>query len=151
MFRILCRELRLRQSYVEHLENLKLQKEDEKEALQKHVMQQVTGVYRLAEEEAVQRLAAHTKELQVESGAIKHTRYHRHPCSLCPDGPRRGCDLAGVHGNCVQAKSFPRPATKAKCQLETDAAVECYKKNSADPLACWKMVAFSSSSPLDRL
>jgi len=59
------RELRLRRSYLEHLENLTLQKDDEKEALRKSVMQQVTGVYKLAEDDAVQRLAAHTKELQV--------------------------------------------------------------------------------------
>jgi hypothetical protein len=50
---------------LEHLENLTLQKDDEKEALRKSVMQQVTGVYKLAEDDAVQRLAAHTKELQV--------------------------------------------------------------------------------------
>jgi hypothetical protein len=65
----LSRELRLRQSYVEHLENLTLQRDDAKEALQKHVMQQVTGVYRLAEEEAVQRLSAHKKDLQVASSS----------------------------------------------------------------------------------
>jgi hypothetical protein len=59
------RELRLRRSYLEHLENLTLQKDDEKEALRKSVMQQVTGVYKLAEDDAVQRLASHTKELQV--------------------------------------------------------------------------------------
>ena len=50
---------------MEHLENLTLQKDDEKQALQKHVMQQVSGVYKLTEDEAVQRIAAHTKNLQV--------------------------------------------------------------------------------------
>ena len=75
----LSRELRLRQSYVEHLENLTLQRDDAKEALQKHVLQSVTGVYRLAEEEAVQRLSAHTKDLQV---AFSSPASHVLTCTL---------------------------------------------------------------------
>ena len=74
----LNRELKLRQAYVDHLENLTLQKLDEKEALTKHVMQQVTGVYRLTEEDAAQRLAAHNKDLQV-ANTRTHTHTHTHP------------------------------------------------------------------------
>ena len=116
---MLCREFRLRQSYVEHLENLKLQKEDEKEALQKHVMQQVTGVYRLAEEEAVQRLAAHTKELQVGPGAVDRTRCHRHRGILCADGPCYACDLAACMATVCRRKPFlvPRPRPSASSRL----------------------------------
>mmetsp|Transcript_9656 Transcript_9656/g.19464 ORF Transcript_9656/g.19464 Transcript_9656/m.19464 type:complete len:216 (+) Transcript_9656:95-742(+) len=61
------RELRLRKAYVEHLENLTVKKDDEKEALQERILQQVTGVYRLAEDEAIERLAAHTEDLQKRS------------------------------------------------------------------------------------
>ena len=62
---------------MDHLENLTLQKLDEKEALTKHVMQQVTGVYRLTEEDAAQRLAAHNKDLQV-ANTRTHTHTHTH-------------------------------------------------------------------------
>mmetsp|Transcript_995 Transcript_995/g.1905 ORF Transcript_995/g.1905 Transcript_995/m.1905 type:complete len:219 (+) Transcript_995:35-691(+) len=61
------RELRLRKAYVEHLENLTLKKDDEKEALQEKILQQVTGVYKLAEDEAIERLAAHTDQVQARS------------------------------------------------------------------------------------
>mmetsp|Transcript_33855 Transcript_33855/g.80643 ORF Transcript_33855/g.80643 Transcript_33855/m.80643 type:complete len:216 (-) Transcript_33855:82-729(-) len=61
------RELRLRKAYVEHLENLTVKRDDEKEALQEKILQQVTGVYRLAEDEAIERLAAHTEDLQQRS------------------------------------------------------------------------------------
>jgi len=88
-----CRELRLRQTYVEHLENLTLQKDDEKDALQKHVLQQVTGVYKLAEEEAVQRLSAHTKELQVNEP-------HDLLNSVVPNLPSPLCHLRAVGNRC---------------------------------------------------
>ena len=62
---VACRELRIRQAYVEHLENLTLEKDDEKEALQRRVMQQVTGVYKQAESEAITRLADRASQLEV--------------------------------------------------------------------------------------
>ena len=105
-------------------------------------MQQVTGVYRLHEDEAVQRLAAHTKDLQVVPNS---------PPLIAPITPCMLHIWLGVgdpSADCskhVQAKTFRRPITKVKCQLETDAAVECYKKNSADPLSCWKMVVRSAA------
>ena len=61
------RELRIRQAYVEHLENLTLQKEDEKEALQMKVMQQVAGVYKQAEDDAIQRLSDNVADLQAKT------------------------------------------------------------------------------------
>ena len=44
-------ELLLRKAYVNHLEDLTLQKDDEKDVMHKQVMQQVTGVYKLHENE----------------------------------------------------------------------------------------------------
>ena len=42
----------------------------------------------------------------------------------------------------LQAKTFRRPASPVKCKLETEAAVECYKTNSKNPLACSKLVPY---------
>ena len=60
----MCRELRIRQAYVQHFENLTM-KDDEKEVLQKKMMQQMTGVYKQAEDKAISRLAENTSKLQV--------------------------------------------------------------------------------------
>jgi len=43
----------------------------------------------------------------------------------------------------LQAKTFRRPVSQVKCKLETEAAVECYKTNSQNPLACSKLVSVS--------
>lgn len=45
---LMCRELKMRKAYVEHLENLTLKKDDEKEELQARVLQQVTGTARFS-------------------------------------------------------------------------------------------------------
>ena len=124
------RELSLRKAYVEHLENLTLQKDDEKEALHKDMMQQVAGVYRLHEQVAAQRVAAHTKELQVAL-----------PC------PARTLVDLQVHTPAdlvVQGKTMQRTSASsghpAKCQLESEAALQCYASNPKNLLACRKMV-----------
>jgi hypothetical protein len=50
---------------VQHFENLTM-KDDEKEVLQKKMMQQMTGVYKQAEDKAISRLAENTSKLQVK-------------------------------------------------------------------------------------
>mmetsp|Transcript_2591 Transcript_2591/g.6191 ORF Transcript_2591/g.6191 Transcript_2591/m.6191 type:complete len:213 (+) Transcript_2591:76-714(+) len=61
------RELKLRQAYVEHLEQLTVRKDDEKLALQEKAVAQITGVYKLAEEDAIERLATHVDALKARS------------------------------------------------------------------------------------
>jgi len=58
------RELRLRTAYVEHLEALTVRLDDQKAALQEKAVAQVTGVYKLAEEDAIDRLAEHVDDLK---------------------------------------------------------------------------------------
>ena len=127
------RELSLRKAYVEHLENLTLQKDDEKEALHKDMMQQVAGVYRLHEEVAAQRVAAHTKELQVALLCSARTLVDLHV--------RTPADRVSVVG---QGKTMQRTSASSgdsvKCQLESEAAVQCYASNPQNLLACRKMV-----------
>eukprot|EP00283_Hemiselmis_rufescens_P011559 CAMPEP_0173418666 /NCGR_PEP_ID=MMETSP1357-20121228/746_1 /TAXON_ID=77926 /ORGANISM="Hemiselmis rufescens, Strain PCC563" /LENGTH=213 /DNA_ID=CAMNT_0014381193 /DNA_START=144 /DNA_END=785 /DNA_ORIENTATION=+ len=72
------RELRLRKGYVEHLESLQIQRTDDAQTLQDKVLDQVAGVYKLAEEEAVGRLAKHTEELQLRAQRLRPTEA---PCS----------------------------------------------------------------------
>ena len=67
--------MRIRQAYVEHLENLTLEKDDEKEALQRTVMQRVTGVYKEAESEAINRLASLASKLEVLARRLPSTSY----------------------------------------------------------------------------
>ena len=62
---MVCRELRIRQAYLQHLENLTMEKADEKEALQKKALHQVTSVYKQAEHGAIARLAQGTSKLEV--------------------------------------------------------------------------------------
>eukprot|EP00802_Teleaulax_amphioxeia_P023845 Tamp_24478.p2 GENE.Tamp_24478~~Tamp_24478.p2 ORF type:complete len:204 (+),score=58.90 Tamp_24478:291-902(+) len=97
------RELRIRQAYVQHLEKLALQKDEEKEALATKMMHQVSGVYKQAQDDAISRLADNTAALM--------------------------------------AKTVRTPGAKSVCQAETEAALQCYKANTRNPLACWDMVA----------
>ena len=59
------RELRIRQAYVQHLESLTMQKDVEKEALQKRVLEQVAGAYKQAQDDAINRLTETSASLQV--------------------------------------------------------------------------------------
>ena len=66
----MSRELRIRQAYVQHLEKLALQKDEEKEALATKMMHQVSGVYKQAQDDAISRLADNTAALMVH---VPHT------------------------------------------------------------------------------
>jgi hypothetical protein len=65
------RELRIRQAYVQHLESLTMQKDVEKEALQKRVLEQVAGAYKQAQDDAINRLTETSASLQVNRMRFK--------------------------------------------------------------------------------
>lgn len=68
---VFCRELRLRKGYVEHLESMSLQKKDDEGTLQDKVLEQVTGVYKLAEDEAMERLSKQTMDLAQRANRLR--------------------------------------------------------------------------------
>lgn len=138
------RELRIRQAYVEHLENLTLEKDDEKEALQRTVMQRVTGVYKEAESEAIKRLASRASKLEVLARRLPSTSYlssgFEDQLAEVVSIPTcvKGIKLTTVRR---QAQTVRQPAVQTICEAETAAAVRCYQENSKNPLPCWDMVA----------
>mmetsp|Transcript_5461 Transcript_5461/g.8687 ORF Transcript_5461/g.8687 Transcript_5461/m.8687 type:complete len:211 (-) Transcript_5461:216-848(-) len=107
------RELRLRKGYVEHLENLTLKKDDEKEALQAKLLEQVTGVYKLAEEEAINRLSAHTQDLEKRSYRPAKTET---ACSLEKDAAIKCYKQNGSNplGCAVLVSAFEKCANRAR-------------------------------------